>query len=231
MIDQLVIGNKASFDDFSASVAKREINSPKKKSIKETVPFSNKTYDFSAINGEVYWEERQLKYVFEIIADTPTELEDLKTKFSDWVMNVIEENLHDPHIPDYHFVATFDDISYQDEESLEKSTITVTFSAYPYKISNEQKTYTFELPTKRGIQVDIFNASSHKITPTFNGTTEYEVWIDVVWGGSTGTRHSMPAGEVKDEAIKLEKGNNTFVLNNKADEECVLTVSFNEEVV
>lgn len=40
MIDQLIIGDKASFDDFGASVATRKIKMPKKKSIKETVPLT-----------------------------------------------------------------------------------------------------------------------------------------------------------------------------------------------
>ena len=52
MIDQLIIGDKLSHDDFSDSIALRKINLPKKKSIKESPPFSNITYDFSAINGD-----------------------------------------------------------------------------------------------------------------------------------------------------------------------------------
>lgn len=56
MLDQLIIGDKSSFDDFDASVSERNISPPKKKEIKETVPFSNVTYDFSKINGELFWE-------------------------------------------------------------------------------------------------------------------------------------------------------------------------------
>ena len=63
MIDQLIIGKIASYDDFGASVAERKIIKPKKKSIKETVPFSNVTHDFSAIDGELYWEEASLEYI------------------------------------------------------------------------------------------------------------------------------------------------------------------------
>ena len=35
MLDQLIIGNIASYDDFGASVAERKIVKPKKKSIKD----------------------------------------------------------------------------------------------------------------------------------------------------------------------------------------------------
>ena len=67
MIDQLKIGAIGSYDKFGASVSERKIGNPKKKSIKDTVAFSNKTYDFSKIDGELYWEERPLEYIFEIL--------------------------------------------------------------------------------------------------------------------------------------------------------------------
>ena len=94
MIDQIKIGDKSSYDDFSASFSNRKIGKPKKKVIKETIPFSNITYDFSAINGELYWEERELEYTFEITADTPEELEELKNRqqFKKKVKDVVEYN-------------------------------------------------------------------------------------------------------------------------------------------
>ena len=144
MLDQLRIGDKYSYDDFLASVAERKIGKPKKKAIKETVPYSNKTYDFSKINGEIYWEERELEYILELDAETPEELEELKISLSDWLMNVMEEDLFDPFIEGYHFKATFEDIDFDDSE-VEKTTVTVKFSAYPYMLSNEEKTYEVEV--------------------------------------------------------------------------------------
>ena len=127
MIDQLIIGGKASFDDFGASVSERKISYPKKKSIKKTVPFANVTYDFSKINGELYWEERTLEYIFEIMADTPEMLEQKKQAFSNWVMNVMNEKIYDPFIPDYHYLGTYEDqqillqVTAQDGSSLLKA--------------------------------------------------------------------------------------------------------------
>ena len=170
MIDQLIIGDKASYDDFSASMASRKIGNPKKKSITATVQYSNVTYDFSKINGELYWEQRPLEYVFEIIASTPEKLEELKTDFSAWVMNVLNEEIHDPFIPEYHFVGTFEDISFDDEETLDKTTVTVKFKAYPYKIANLptviegiSKVGRFN-PTN--ISIALGNRSSHRVLAT-----------------------------------------------------------------
>ena len=108
MFDQLIIGNKASYDDFGASVAGRTIVPPKKKVVRETVAFSNRVYDFSAINGELYWEEQELEYVLEMTADSPEMLEAKKMAFSSWVMNAADEKIIDPFIAGYHFVGTLD---------------------------------------------------------------------------------------------------------------------------
>lgn len=212
MNDQLIIGEKASFDDYEASLAKRNIGMPTKKTIKETVPFSNVTYDFSKINGELYWEERELEYVFEIIASTPEKLEELKTAFASWVMNVFEEEIHDPFIPDYHFIGTFDDIDFEDEETLDKSTVTVTFTAYPYKVANLPTVFEFE------VEVGMYDP---KIISTFVNDSAHRVTAKLETIGGDGT---YPYG-----------GRIFFYLNNQYFElydteliECLLPVGTSE---
>ena len=223
MIDQLIIGDKASFDDFGASVAKRVLNQPPKKSIKETVPFSNITYDFTAINGEIYWEERTLEYIFEMIAPTAERLEEMKAAFANWLMNIIQQELHDPLIPDYHFIATYEDMSFDDDEGLEKTTASVTFSAYPYKIANYARGYEFEIPANSSKTVWIENKSSHRITPTI--TADKAVTLNI-----KGVSYSMSAGTAKDETLKLEVGINNIYIDNPNGAACSVSISFYEEV-
>lgn len=223
MLDQLIIGEKASFDDFGASVATRKISAPKKKEIKETVPFSNVTYDFSDIDGEVYWEERELQYVCEIIAPTPEDLERKKTAFSSWVMNVIKEYLIDPFDTEYHYIATCADIDYADDESLEKTTATVKFTAYPYKIANRPKAYDFKISANSEITATVLNDSSHRITPTLITDANITLKTDDI-------SYSVPIGETADGKLKIKAGVNTLILNNANDTECLLTVKFYEEV-
>ena len=223
MIDQLIIGEKASFDDFGASLATRNIGMPRKKSIKETVPFSNVTYDFSKINGEVYWEERDLEFVFEIIASTPEKLEELKTAFSSWVMNVFNEEIHDPFIPDHHFVGTFDDIEFEDDEGLDKTTVTVTFLAYPYKIANTPKVYQLDIDSGTSKKIWIVNESSHRITPTIITDKPIEVTL-------VNTRYDVPAGEVTDDDLMIWPGAHEVTLGNWSEDECTVTIRFFEEV-
>lgn len=223
MLDQIIIGDKASFDDFGASVAKRAAKQPKKKTIKETVPFSNVAYDFTAINGEIYWEERELEYVFEIIAPTPERLEELKTDFANWVMNVIQQELHDPVIPDYHFLATYDDMSWDDDEGLDKTTTTVSFLAYPYKISNIKKVYEFNVQGFNSVSTTILNNSSHRITPTVAVDSSITLQIN-------GVSCVVYPNTAIDKSIKLKIGANTVSLIKQDRYECNATISFYEEV-
>lgn len=134
---QLVINGKKSYDDFGVCIATRKISQPKKKTIKESVPFSNVTYDFSKIDGEIYWEERTLTYTFDIAEFTTEEMEDVKGKLLDWLLNVHDADIYDPYIPDYHFHGSYDSDSW--DEDFGSGTLNVSFTVYPYKISNENE--------------------------------------------------------------------------------------------
>lgn len=223
MFDQLIIGGRASVDDFDASVASRKIGQPTKKAIRDSVPFSNVTYDFSAINGELYWNERELEYVFEIIADNPQALEEKKTAFADWVMNVLNENIYDPFIPDYHFVGTFDSMDFADEVSVEKTTATVKFLAYPYKIANHPTTYEQSIAAGASKTLAVVNGSSHRLTPTITTDGTFAI----TFGGST---YTLSAGTYNNAAFILAVGVNTFEVKNRGAENATITISFSEEV-
>lgn len=221
-LDELRIGDKYSYKDFSASVRDRKISAPVKKKIKETVPFSNETYDFTSINGEIYWEERTLEYVLEMDAETAEQLESKKIDFKTWVMNVEKQELHDPYIKDYHFLATFDDIEFDDSE-FEKTTITVVFTAYPYMLANNKKSHEFQVTTTEST-VEIVNKSSHKITPTFIASVPVTVTIG-------DTTYSMGATTVTDEKLALGTGTNSIKIKTTATSGTrTLKVEFVEEV-
>lgn len=223
MLDQLKIGEKSSLD-FGASVAERTISQPKKKEIKETIPFSNITYDFSAINGELYWEERTLQYIFEILADTPEELEAKKIAFSGWIMNVFNKEIHDPFIKDYHFVGTFYDMAFDDEDDVEKTTVTVTFKAYPYKVANQEKVYKQSVPAGGKATIVAVNNSSHRLSPTITIDSPCTITFKEIV-------YTIPAGTYTGNSFWLDVGENVFSLSNPSTSaSCEVVISFYEEV-
>ena len=225
-MDQITIGDLASYDDFEASLASRKIKPPKKKSIKETVPFSNITHDFSDINGETYWEERELEYTFEITADTPEELENLKRRFTSWLMGVKEQKLHDPHIPDYHFLATYEDSDPEDDEGLDKTTLTVTFTAYPYMIANVPKVYQFTYPDiPYPYSLIVLNESDHPVPLTVRNDQPITLKV-----GDALTA-ALPIGDGTYSALKLPVGQTTLVfVQTGGPNPAQIRISFHEEV-
>ena len=220
MIDQLIIGGIGSLDDFGASVKERRIYAPVKKKIKETVPYSNVTYDFSKINGELYWEERSLEYVLEMLATSAEELEEKMQPLRAWLMNVHEAELHDPFIQNYHFVATYDDMDVDDSE-IEKATVTVTFTAYPYMIANVKRICIYNLVAGEDQTVKIINRSSHRIVPTFKSDADFTVLMG-------NTSYGIPAGETTDASFMLEPDANTLTL--RCAKSVDVYISFVEEV-
>lgn len=222
MIDQLVIGDVGSYEKYEASVKERSITAPKKKSIRQTVPFSNKTYDFSKIDGELYWEEQGLKYVLEMIADSAEKLEEKKQAFKSWVMNVFEETIQDPFINGYHFVGTFDDIDFADDG--EKTTVTVSFTAYPYMIANKETESTVKVSPNATVNGMLRNNSSHRITPTI---TVINGDITLKMGNAS---YGIPAGTTKDDSLKFDVGVVNFQITNNTNKSVQVTVKFNEEV-
>ena len=202
-----------------ASLASRKIKMPAKKQIKETVPFSNKTYDFSDINGEVYWEERELEYIFEITAETPELLEELKLKFADWIMNIKDEEIHDPFISDYHFKGTYEDLEFEDDEGLDKTTATVKFLAYPYKISNIPKIYEITVSAGENKKVILNNESSHRVTAIFETMSGENIAVKF----NDETISIMSSAQY---AFMINKG----ITNINVEGDGVLRITFSEEV-
>lgn len=201
MIDQLTINGVGSYDEYEANVSMRTIEAPTKKVIKETVPFSNETYDFSAINGEPYWNERILEYILELTASNPEELEEKKMRLSAWLMNVQDAEIHDPHITEYHFKGTFESIAYADE--VEKTTATVQFSAYPFMRSNSKRSYSAALTSASDASVTVYNNSSHRVAPTLICDVPFIIKHDNI-------SYSVPSGEITDHSFTLNRGSNVI---------------------
>ena len=225
MFDQLVIGNIGTDDNFGATVSSRAIKDPPKKKITKTVPFSNQTYDFSKINGELYWGQRELDYEFEMIASCYEELEEMKINFSNFIMNVFEDEIHDPFIPDYHFKGTFESKEYDDDESGLKTTVKVKFMAYPYKISNRQKKYTSPAPVLAPKIVTVHNTSGHRIIPTITIIGD----VRIIYGNIS---YAASNETVHDELFSLNPGVNKYSIQGIGEngEPCSIEICFHEEV-
>jgi len=222
-MDQLIIDKRCSLDDFGASLAKRSIKAPKKKEIKETVPFSNQAYDFSAINGEVYWEERELQFVLELMADTPADLEHKKARLAGWLMNVIDGHIHDPHDPDHYFVGTFSSLDWADDESVEYTACTVTFMAYPYRIAKKPTTVILTVLPEGPYTGVVLIDSAHRVQPVVTPDVAVTIQKD-------GVEYVFQAGPSSSRSFLLQPGRNELTITNVTAAPINVQISFYEEV-
>lgn len=200
---QLMIGGKKSYDDFGLLIASRNISQPKKKSIKESVPFSNTIYDFSKINGEIYWEERTLEYTFDIAEITTEEMEKIKSKALDWFMNVHDDDIYDPYIGDYHFHGSFDSDSWN--EDFGAGELSISFTVYPYKISNSDVNVIEEIGVSDNGKIEYNN-------PTIN---VLRIYGDSVQNGAPTPSEPIEIQSVEFNEINIT-GKNLFEINNSS---------------
>ena len=138
-------------------------------------------------------------------------------------MNIADADIFDPFIDGYHFHGTFDGMNFDDEDSADKSTITVTFKAYPYKIAYSEKAYPFNIGVGGAITLAVVNNSSHRVQMVV--TTD---------GGITmthdGATYGISDGVTRDAKLMLSPGVNEIVFLNSGTKAVEGAVSFREEV-
>lgn len=218
-MNELTINGKGLFTDFDSYIAERTTTHPQKKSIKEEIPFSNVVYDFSSIDGEIYYNEREVSYIIDIAELTRAENEQKRRALVNWLFAVENANIYDPYLNGYHFKGTF--ASDKWAEDFDGGQLTVTFDCYPYLIANEPTINTFTLAEGEN-SITVINNSSHRVVPIF--TTENAVTLTF-----NDSSYALSAGENQSDNIMLSVGTNTFTVN--ATGAGAFTVNYVSEVL
>lgn len=152
---------KHSYEDFGLVVAERTISLPQPNSITESVPYQNGEYDFSDINGEVTYKNRDIKYSFSIAELTTEEMEKKKRNFSTWIKSIVNTKIYDDYDPEYYFYGSLKSFSWK--EDFGPGTIEVVFSVYPYKYSIEKTTIALEVDGE--LETILNTDSAHQVIP------------------------------------------------------------------
>lgn len=134
----ITFNGRHSYKDLNLTIASRFIGNPSKIKRKERVPFSNETYDFSGLYQGQEYEERTLTYTFNIVDthnNSKTYFSMKKIEVLNWLLGQNEKvKLMDDAIPGYYFLAEAEN-GPGIEENESDGTLTVDFTAYPFKIS------------------------------------------------------------------------------------------------
>ncbi len=218
--------------DFGISIYSRDIDIAKKKVIKQDIPFMNGEYDFSELYGEDCYENRELTYIFNIVADSRVNLNLKKRKLINAFMSAPAGTIYDDLYPGLYFYGKCISCEFSSRKNYGK--LSVTFDCHPfmYGIHNEGHDiwddFSFEEDYAQPVnfkingvdEISLYNVSSIAITPTVVCSNKMEVTLD-------GNTYIFKAGVVKDYHFKLQKGNNELKIKGNGD----IRFEFRKEVL
>lgn len=216
MIKSIRANNKATYDDFGLYIASRNIPFPQNKEIHENIPFMNGSYDFSYVVGEIAKEDRIISYVVDIAEYSIEEMDLLKRNVANWLSTIVDVDIFDDYIENYHFHGTALVPDWSEENS--QGQMNINFRVYPYMISNNKKSYIETIDSEKIINIE--NNSSHIIYPKIICTNNLKITYDNI-------SYSFVQGEYEDTDIRLYPGNNSIILEGNA----TVTIEFFEEVL
>lgn len=220
---------KHSYHDmgFTMPFEGREIGFPAKNKITVTVPFSNEEYDFSELYGGQSYGSRTLKYNFNLYKRgnwSHTAMEFEKIRLINWLMDSNgRQRLEDDDIPGYYFLAEVEDAaSIQDD--FETGTLSVTFRAYPFKISDKAEgddiwdTFNFETDVVQYVHftvdttqdIVLYNVGPSQVSPKITTTAPMQIVKD-------GITYTIDIGETESEDFVLMHGENPMTINGTGD--------------
>lgn len=136
--DGIRINGKHTFDDFDAILASRKDEFPEIVRVTETIPYSNRVYDFSKLYGDVTYTQRQVSYKFKFIDEYATIKRDKLADFF-FGLGADDVDIYDDEMgSDYHWHGTLQSVKRVDTvgEELGARMIEVVFLCDYQRIPN-----------------------------------------------------------------------------------------------
>lgn len=168
---------KHSVTDFGACYASRNTGVPSKKSVTATVPYMSGFYDLSDLYGGVAYENREVTYSFDLLEDTPEELQAAKSELLAWLSQINDEHISDDDMSGRHFIGSFDSASFDEGDEGLSGTLEVTFLCQPFLEDDEATTQTLtegsNTVTVSGQPVNAYAVCAEgSATLTFSGSAQ-----------------------------------------------------------
>lgn len=214
MTDGIKINGKHSYGNFGLYLKSRKIGLPEKKSIRETVPYMNGYYDFSALNGAPAWNERIIEYSFDVTNDSPVELDYFVSYVLDWLGNAHDVDIQDDTVYGYHWHGSYEDANVEWDDSGMQAEIRVSFVVHPFKIADVATSHALTAGTHT------INNPGMAVAPYVSSMASAAIQI-----GSFVS--SIAANTEVQLEIDLERGNNTVVVTGDG----TVTLKYYKEVI
>ena len=183
--------------DLGLCCASRSISPPVKKTAVKSVPYMDGQLDFSQLGGRAYFEARTLSFAFDLMADTPQDLERQVTGLREFCAFTFDADIYDDDAPYFHYHGSFSEMEESPDEYGLSSEVTVSFVVDPYKVSNDW----CEQPVNAGVNTVRNDGAWARLMVVPSGTVTIQ----------TGSLNQTFSGETVSD-IPLEHGENRITV-------------------
>lgn len=202
----------------------READAPKEKEVTESIAFQQGIYDFSQMSGERIFENRDVVFKFMLFnrkynLENPNDRIRFENRIKKIIMPLGVQALYDTHNPTWYWLGKATGITLSHEENMNRVTVTLTFSCYPFMIDSKSESndiwddFDFENDIAQELTYQIvgsksltlFNVGAAGVTPEVKTTAV----MTVVSGGN---QIKLPAGTATSELIRLAPGENPITV-------------------
>lgn len=239
----VVIQNGIAFADFDSRTEgfylnTRDAPSPGEKANTESVAYMHGVYDFSTLDDERFFENRDLTFEFTLPSKDYPDRSRAENELKRRLMPLPIQSITDTHLPPWrHWRGKVKSISVTDDTDKRALTATIVFDAYPFAIAEtaegDQTWNNIYFPEDVFQEVDfdvvdgtdqkivLINPGDSRLSPTILVTGTVTITGDL-FGAVT-----LPAGNYSDTEVALVEGINYLKLSGSGH----VTFGFIKEVM
>ena len=198
----------------------RDAPTPSEKEITESVPYMQGVYDFSTLNFDRYFDNREVTYQVMLFENEYENRKHPEQDIKRSLMKLDIQPLYDTHDQGYHWLGKCKSVTVEDDAEKGTLACTVVFDCYPFAIYNEVEGsdiwddvyfphWIFQETkyTVNGSQsISLFNIGSRSVECEMVVTGDITVIGDF---GSVG----LTSGDYQDTQIVLAMGENHLTLS------------------
>lgn len=221
-VDGIKITEGFSFGSFDSVnngyyLIERSAPTPDEKEITETIPYSQGVLDFSVINNERFFSNREVTYKIEAFDNQYSDRKLFENELKHQLMPLGITAIHDTHDHGLHWLGKCKSIEVEDDEEHQTLIATIVFDCYPFAIGNLAEgsdiwdevffpNWVFQ-KTKYDIDgsstIDVINVGDAAVSPKIIVTG------DITVSGNFGSV-DISQGSYSDTPIVLSQGENTM---------------------
>lgn len=205
-------------------VTQREAPTPSEREIVETVPYMQGVYDFSQLNGQRFYENREITYQVILFEKKYPNRKIAEQEIKRQLMQLGIQNLYDSHDKGYHWSGKCKSVSVDDDEAKGTLSCSIVFDCYPFAISNNLEgsdawnDVFFPHYFFQKVKYDLGDKQTIYLYNIGSNVVQCGIRVDggtaVVSGPfSTTNEHEFPEGHYPNATLMLSVGKNEITIS------------------